>query len=70
MINVLLSRHGIDTGLPTTAGFRDVQGTVRAYKPNLFNMILTDVCPSAPHHMRSEIHGKFHTTLVNQGQWY
>ncbi len=55
VINSLLSRRGVPTGLITTRGFRDVLEIARGNRPDLFNFLFKKPAPFVPRHLRLEV---------------
>lgn len=55
VINALLSRRGVKTGLITTRGFRDVLEIARGNRPDLFNFAFEKPAPFVPRYLRHEI---------------
>ena len=55
VINSLLSRRGVPTGLITTRGFRDVLEIARGNRPDLFNFLFKKPPPFVPRHLRLEV---------------
>ncbi|MFV3131235.1 hydantoinase/oxoprolinase family protein [Niveispirillum sp. KHB5.9] len=55
VINALLSRRGVRTGLVTTRGFRDVLEIARGNRPDLFNLAFRKASSFVPRHLRFEV---------------
>lgn len=55
VINALLSRRGVKTGLITTRGFRDVLEIARGNRPDLFNFAFDKPAPFVPRYLRHEV---------------
>ena len=55
VINTLLERKGVRTGLITTAGFRDVLEIGRGDRPDYFNLRYQKPKPFIPRYLRSEV---------------
>ena len=55
VINTLLERKGVKTGLITTRGFRDVLEIARGNRPDLFNFRFRKPPPFVPRHLRLEV---------------
>jgi N-methylhydantoinase A len=64
VINSLLARRGVPTGLITTRGFRDVLEIARGNRPDLFNFLFKKPPPFVPRHLRLEVTER----LDNHGQ--
>lgn len=55
VINTLLERKGVCTGLITTAGFRDVLEIGRGDRPDYFNLMYRKPEPFIPRYLRREV---------------
>lgn len=55
VINALIQRDGVKTGLITTKGFRDVLEIARGNRPDLYNVQYKKPTPFVPRHLRQEV---------------
>lgn len=55
VINALMERKGVKTGLITTRGFRDVLEIARGNTPDIFNSYYRKPPPFVPRHLRQEV---------------
>lgn len=55
VINALIQRDGVKTGLITTKGFRDVLEIARGNRPDLYNVQYKKPTPFVPRHLRKEV---------------
>ena len=55
VINALMERKGVKTGLITTRGFRDVLEIARGDRPDFFNLRYNKPKPFVPRYLRKEI---------------
>lgn len=55
VINALIQRDGVKTGLITTKGFRDVLEIARGNRPDLYNVRYEKPMPFVPRYLRQEV---------------
>jgi len=55
VINALIQRDGVKTGLITTKGFRDVLEIARGNRPDLYNVQYKKPTPFVPRYLRQEV---------------
>jgi N-methylhydantoinase A len=64
VVNAIVQERGVQVGLLTTAGFRDVLEIGRASRPELYNPLYREPPALVPRHLRREVAGR----LDNNGR--
>jgi N-methylhydantoinase A len=58
VVNAIVQEKGVQVGLLTTSGFRDILEIARGSRPELYNPFCREPFPLVPRHLRREIPGR------------